>query len=81
MESQGRLPPIYIEGHMLGANASGSVTNDSVVYRGRPYSLSNAIEQVAEDVQREEVKPSRQEGLKVVQIYKLTSVYRNLPSP
>lgn len=70
--AQGRLPKINLPGRMCGNDVNGNATNNSVVYRGRPFSKENAIEREAQDAQGEVVKFSWQRGLRVIGLYLTT---------
>jgi hypothetical protein len=67
--SQGTFPRVVIKGKMCGLDVNGQFSNNSVDYRGMPYSVENAIDQARIDQQREEVKPSWQQGLRVVAVW------------
>lgn len=71
---QGKIPKVYLPGRMTGRNTDGDKTNDSVIYRGRPYSSINALEMQMQDEQRELVRPARQIGLRVVGYYLTTGL-------
>lgn len=75
---QGRLPRVILPSRMHGKNQNGDYTNDSVIYRGRPYSIINAVDMMAIDAQREEAKPSWSRGLRTIGYYLTTS--RTLPT-
>ncbi len=62
---------------MCGYDVNGQFGNNSVVYRGLPYSKENAIDQERIDTQREQVKGSWQRGLRVVALYTTLSNIKN----
>lgn len=62
-----------MRGRLVGPNANGELTNNSVEYRGKPFSRENAIDMDALDTQREQVVPSQQRGLRVLGFWLQTS--------
>lgn len=64
--TQGKAPRITLPGRMCGRDENNNATNNSVMYRGRPYSRINAIDQEAIDIQREKTRLSWQNGLRTL---------------
>jgi hypothetical protein len=73
--AQGKIPRIKdkMRGRLVGRDSNQNVVNNSVEYRGRPYSIENAIDMERLDYQREVWKLSVQKGLKTLALYLQTS--------
>ena len=64
--AQGRLPRIVLPGKMAGKDTNGQVTNNSVIYRGRPFCKEHAIDRGMQDAQKESVVQTWQRGQRVI---------------
>jgi len=76
--AQGKLTRIRIPGKMQGVNTNGDMTNDSVEYRGRPWSSIDCRDMQDIDYMNESVKQSWQAGQRTIGYYLTTGTI--LPS-
>lgn len=66
LRAQGSISPIEMPGSMQGVDSNGNTSDDSVIYRGRPYCLANALDMALIDATRERYIPGRARGARVV---------------
>lgn len=70
---QGSISPLESPGNMQGKDSNGNQSDDSVIYRGRPYCVANAVDMALMDAGRERYAPARARGARAVAAVLTTS--------